>query len=408
MCGNVTGVPFGRRGKRALGWSLALVVAALTGCATASPLTPPAPSARSPTPLEIAPPPPPPPEASPDRVIVRDSRFIVYSPQAGDTLRSLARDYLGDPDRYWEIADFNGVDAAEPGQALVIPLQRRNPIGVFGSGYQIVPILAYHRFGQQASKMELPVGEFAAQLHHLAESGYRVVRLRDVEDFLAGKGALPARAVVITMDDGYASTYKYAFPLLKQHGFPATVFVYTDFIGAKDALSWAQMREMVASGLIDIQAHSKTHANLANRLPEESDERYRERMDVEARAPRDTLERMLPVKVDTFAYPYGDASDVLIERLLKREYRMAVTVNSGGNAFFADPLLLQRSMILGDQDLDTFKAKLQVFREVDLRSAAQPERPSTSPTFTPPLTLDRPPLQPSFRWSSSNAKPQSI
>jgi peptidoglycan/xylan/chitin deacetylase (PgdA/CDA1 family) len=300
-------------------------------------------------------------------VIARDTRFVVYNPRAGDTLRSLARDYLGDADRFWVIADFNGVAAAEPDQALVIPLQARNSVRVFSSGYQIVPILAYHRFGQQASKMEVAVGEFAAQLQYLAENDYRVVRLRDVEDFLAGKGALPHKAVVITMDDGYASTYKYAFPLLKEHGFPATVFVYTDFIGAKDALTWAQMREMVASGLIDIQAHSKTHANLAYRLPGESDERYRERMDAEARVPRATLERMLPVSVDMFAYPYGDASEVLIERLRKREYRLAVTVNPGGNPFFADPLLLRRSMILGDQDLDAFKAKLQVFREVDLR-----------------------------------------
>jgi peptidoglycan/xylan/chitin deacetylase (PgdA/CDA1 family) len=367
----VTGAACRGRSSR-LGWSLVFTIAALAGCATAPPPTPPgpapAPTARSPTPPAVTPPPPPsPPKASPERVIVRDARFIVYNPRSGDTLRSLARDYLGDADRYWEIADFNGVETAEPDQPLVIPLQHRNPIGVFSSGYQIVPILAYHRFGHQASKMEVPVEEFAEQLQYLADNDYRVVRLRDIEEFLAGKGALPSRAVVITMDDGYASTYKYAFPLLKQHGFPATLFVYTDFIGARDALSWAQMREMVASGLIDIQAHSKTHANLVYRLPGESDERYRDRMDVEARVPRATLERMLPVKVDTFAYPYGDASDALIERLRKREYRMAVTVNSGGNAFFADPLLLQRSMILGDQDLDTFKAKLQVFREVDLR-----------------------------------------
>jgi len=363
MGGNVTGVP---------GWSLVFAIAVLAGCVTPPPQTPsgpaPAPTVQSPTPPAVTPPPPPtPPKASPDRVIVRDARFVVYNPRPGDTLRSLARDYLGDGDRYWEIADFNGVAAAEPGHALVIPLQRHNPTGVTSSGYQIVPILAYHRFGQQVSKMEVLVADFAAQLQYLADNDYRVVRLREVEDFLAGKGTLPNRAVVITMDDGYASNYKYAFPLLKEHGFPATVFVYTDFIGAKDALSWAQMREMVASGLIDIQAHSKTHANLTYRLPGESDERYRERMDLEARVPRDTLQRMLPVKVDAFAYPYGDASDVLIERLRKRDYRLAVTVNSGGNAFFADPLLLQRSMILGDQDFDAFKAKLQVFREVDLR-----------------------------------------
>lgn len=371
MRGRVSGVPPGRFLCGVLGCALALGIAALAGCVTAPPapsVPAPAPIARTPTPPGAKPPPPPsPPKASPERVIARDARFVVYNPRAGDTLRSLARDYLGDPERYWEIADFNGVNAAEPEQALVIPLQPSNPVGVFSDGYQTVPILAYHRFGPQASKMELPAADFAAQLEYLAENDYRVVRLRDIEEFLAGRRALPRRAVVITMDDGYASTYKYAFPLLKQHGFPATVFVYTDFIGARDALTWAQMREMVGSGLVDIQAHSKTHSNLSSRLPGESDERYRERMDAEARVPRDLLERMLSVKVDAFAYPYGDASDVLIERLRKREYRLAATVSPGGNAFFAEPLLLQRSMVLGDQDLEAFKAKLQVFRELDLR-----------------------------------------
>ncbi|HTS51973.1 MAG TPA: polysaccharide deacetylase family protein [Burkholderiales bacterium] len=358
-------------GGGAVFFSLACAIAALTGCATAPLAELPAPAA----PAAPAPPVPPPaqrpaaplPKASTDRVVARDQHFVVYKPRSGDTLRSLARDYLGDAERYWEIADFNGIRAVEPEQTLVIPLQASNPLGVFSGGYRTVPILAYHRFGQQPSKMEVPVASFAAQLDYLADNDYRVVRLRDLEDFLAGKRALPNRAVVITMDDGYASTYKYAFPLLKQHGFPATVFVYTDFIGAKDALSWSQMREMVASGLIDIQAHSKTHANLAYRLPAEGDERYRERLDTEARVPREVLERMLPVTVDAFAYPYGDASEILIERLRKRDYRLAVTVNPGANAFFADPLLLQRSMVLGDQDLEAFKAKLHVRRDVDLR-----------------------------------------
>jgi peptidoglycan/xylan/chitin deacetylase (PgdA/CDA1 family) len=346
-----------------------LIIAALTGCANTSSLEPsqPVPSSSS---VPGATPSVSSSRALPsptDRVIARNERFVIYNARRGDTLRSLALEYLGDETRYWEIADFNGVKHTEPDQVLVIPLKPINPLGVSSVGYQLVPILAYHRFGPQASKMEVTAELFAAQLNYLAENDYRVVRLRDLEDFLNGKRPLPNRAVVITIDDGYASTYEYAFPLLQQHGFAATVFLYTDFVGAKDALTWTQMREMVASGLIDIQAHSKTHANLSYRLPGESDEHYRERLDLEARVPRDVLERKLPVKVDAFAYPYGDPSEVLIELLRKRGYQLALTVNPGANPFFADPLLLQRSMVLGDQDLDTFKARLQIYREMDLR-----------------------------------------
>ena len=64
--------------------------------------------------------------------------------------------------------------------------------------------------------------------------------------------------------------------------------------------------------------------------------------------PRDVLERKLPVKVDAFAYPYGDPSEVLIELLRKRGYQLALTVNPGANPFFADPLMLWSSRFLCD------------------------------------------------------------
>jgi len=336
-----------------------------------APSTPSAPASSAPAP-----------EASEDRVIARNERFLIYKPRDGDTLRSIAQDFRGDSGLYWEIADFNGVRAAQPDHMLVVPLQPINAVGVFGGGYQTVPILAYHRFGEQSSRMEVSVTSFAAQLDYLAQNDYRVVALRDLEGFLAGKHPLPERAVVITMDDGYGSLYKYAFPLLREHGFPATVFVYTDFIGARDALSWAQMREMVDSGLIDIQAHSKSHANLSYRVPGETDERYKERLDEEAHVPRDVLERGLPVKVDMFAYPYGDTNGSVLDVLRKRDYHLAVTVKPGGNAFFADPLLLRRSMVLGDQDLDSFKAKLRVYREMEGRS------PEIRPPYGSELELE--------------------
>ncbi len=56
---------------------------------------------------------------------------------------------------------------------------------------------------------------------------------------------------MITIDDGYRSSYEIAYPILKKFGFPATVFLYTDFVGASDAMTWAQMKEMTASGLVD-------------------------------------------------------------------------------------------------------------------------------------------------------------
>lgn len=302
----------------------------------------------------------------PGQVIARNDRFLIYLPAAGDTFASIANQFLGGEDRGWMITDFNETAEVRPGQPLVVPLQSLNPTGVNPNGYQTIPILCYHRFGSEEGKMVLSPAAFAQQMEYLQRNGYRVLRLSDLYAFLGGTRQLPARAVVLTIDDGYNSMYHQAYPILKRYGFPATVFVYTDFIGARDALTWDQMKEMVASGLIDVQAHSKTHTNLTLRQPGEADNRYRERLGTEAATPQEIIQRKLHVNVSSYAYPYGDANGIMIEQLAKSNYRMALTVDPGGNPFFTPPLLLRRTMILGDQDLETFKAQLQVFKTVDL------------------------------------------
>jgi peptidoglycan/xylan/chitin deacetylase (PgdA/CDA1 family) len=214
--------------------------------------------------------------------------------------------------------------------------------------------------------MVISPARFEAQLDWLARNGWRVVRLDDVAAFLEGRQALPERSVVITIDDGYESVHRHAWPLLRKYGFPATLFVYTDFVGAGgDALSWAQLREMTASGLIDVQSHSKTHRNLVDRLNGETDEQYRRALDVEMRVPRQQLEARLPAHEVTYiAYPFGDADEAVVDAAGRHGFRLGLTVVPGGNPFFAQPLLLRRTMIFGDLDLEGFKARLQTRRSL--------------------------------------------
>jgi peptidoglycan/xylan/chitin deacetylase (PgdA/CDA1 family) len=297
-------------------------------------------------------------------VLARSERFIIYVPGRGDTLRSIAARFLGSEDQHWVIGDFNGITRPEPGQTMVVPLKQLNPLGVYGDSYQTVPILCYHRFGAGGGKMVVSSANFAAQLDWLERNNYQVIRLSRLIDYLEGRQALPRRSVVLTIDDGYESAYRLAFPLLRKYGMPSTLFVYTDFIGGRDALSWGQLRELTASGLVDVQAHSKTHRNLIERPVGESDERYRIGLEQEVRAPRDLLERQLQVRVRDYAFPYGDANEMVLDVLTQQQYRLAVTVNPGGNAFFSQPLMLRRTMIYGDHDLEAFKSRLQISRPV--------------------------------------------
>jgi peptidoglycan/xylan/chitin deacetylase (PgdA/CDA1 family) len=190
----------------------------------------------------------------------------------------LAQRYLGDRAKRWWIAEFNAIDEVRSGQTVVIPLKAANPSGVYANGYLTVPVLCYHRFGSKPSQLAVTPAAFEAQMDYLAKNGYQVIPLSRLIGFLERGEPVPRKSVVLTIDDGYRSTYEIAFPILRKHGFPATVFLYGDFVGAPDALTWPQMKEMEASGLVSIQPHSKTHANLTLRLPGETDAKYRERM----------------------------------------------------------------------------------------------------------------------------------
>lgn len=300
-------------------------------------------------------------------VIAQNDRYVIYLPGTDDTLASLAGRFLGSERRQWEIAEFNNIARAEPDQAVVIPLRPVNPKGVTPEGYQTVPILAYHRVGPRASPMIMPPDTFAAQMEYLARNNYQVIRLSELVDFLEGRGQLPKRAIVITFDDGHVSSYQHAYPVLRKYGFPATFFLYTDFLDAGEGLRWSQIREMAQSGLVDFQGHSKTHANLIVRLPGETEQRYRERLDAEIRIPRDLIQRNLSGKVTHYAYPFGDANEAVLERLVQTGYELGLTVNSGGNPFYAYPLMLRRTMIFGGASLEAFKAALQVHKDINLR-----------------------------------------
>jgi hypothetical protein len=160
----------------------------------------------------------------PGPVLGRDNDYVIVSVRAGETMASLAERYLGDAGKAWWIAQFNNATTLRDGQIVVIPLRQRNPIGVFANGYQTVPILCYHRFGVKTSKLNVTPAAFEQQMEWLARNGYTVVTFARLARFLEGKEALPPKSVVITIDDGYRSSYEIAYPILKKFGFPATVF----------------------------------------------------------------------------------------------------------------------------------------------------------------------------------------
>ena len=291
-------------------------------------------------------------------VLARDGEFAIVVVQPGEDLSRLAERWLGDRSRRAVIAEFNQIDEAKAGQTIAIPLKNRNPFGVHPAGAPAITILCYHRFGPRANNLTVTPAAFEAQMAYLAAQGYTVIPIARLPVYLEGREPIPRKAIVITIDDGYRSTFDVAYPILRKHRFPATVFLYTDFVGAPDALTWTQMKEMTASGLVDLQPHSKTHSNLTVRQNGEQDGRYRDRVRREVDSPVDVIRSQLGVSSIAYAFPYGDVNDIVVGELRTKGVKLGVTVTPGGNAFFAPPYMLRRTMIFGSDDLEAFRAKL--------------------------------------------------
>lgn len=351
------------------GGLLAAAMLLAAACASAPPA--PAPAAASP-PVAAAPsPPPPPPREAPKEEPLpeafRSEDFILAFARAGDTAASLAARYLGDEAKAWMIEDYMGAGEFAAGQEVVIPARPWNPAGVEPTGYQLVPVLVYHNLGAQAKgRLVLAARSFEEQMRYLKQEGYRVVSLSELVEFTALRRQLPRKSVVLTFDDGYKAFRDLAYPVLKELGFTATLFVYTDYVGAgRNALSWQELRQLADEGF-EIHAHSKTHGDL-RRVPGESEAQFARRMEVELEQPLGLFQRHLGRRSHLLAYPYGRQDDDVIKKMKEYGYVAAFTVRRQGSPSFVHPLRIHRSQIYSEMTIEEFVKNLDVFHQEELR-----------------------------------------
>ena len=282
-----------------------------------------------------------------DSEVFESRDFLVTRARPGDTPESLAARHLGDPKKRWMIEDYMGVRTLTEGQEVVIPKREWNPVGVYPWGYQLVPVLVYHNLSaQDKGRLSLAARTFEAQIRQLHDDGFQAISLVDFVAFTAGRRQLPRKSVLLTFDDGYKSFVQFARPTLKDYGFGATLFVYSDFIGAGSGLSWPELRTLSDQGY-DVQAHSKTHANL-RRKEGESEAAYAKRIEAELAYPLTLYKKNLPRPVDALAYPYGETDDELLPFVAKYGYADAFTVRRQSNPAFASPLKISRAQIYSD------------------------------------------------------------
>lgn len=218
-----------------------------------------------------------------------------------------------------------------------------------------VPILMYHyirlRPGSDdplGQRLSVDPATFQAQMHWLAQHGFTPITLSELAALRAGLTPAPPHPIVLTFDDGYRDFYQNAFPILRAHGFHATVFVVAGFVGQERYLTWDMIRELDRSGLVEIGAHTVHHPDLTTLAHPES----------EIRDCKDALERAVGHPVTAFAYPAGKF-DTRVETAVRAAgFRQAVTTQPRWATSGDDPLALPRLRVTGNLTLAQFAALL--------------------------------------------------
>jgi peptidoglycan/xylan/chitin deacetylase (PgdA/CDA1 family) len=224
------------------------------------------------------------------------------------------------------------------------------PIGV-GSARRDgdLVILLFHRVGVGAREIDLPITMFE---HHIAELAMRH-RIRSLDDVLrTGRGG-----VVLTFDDGFRDFHEQVLPVLEQHRVPAVLYLATGFVAngeastaaSREQLTWSQLEEAVATGLVTVGSHSHSHVSLARATEREAEE--------EMRRSKEMIEGRLGVTCRHFAYPFCVSSrdaDLAARRLFDTAATDAWRTNRQGRI---DPYQLGRTPVLRSDGTFFFRAK---------------------------------------------------
>jgi peptidoglycan/xylan/chitin deacetylase (PgdA/CDA1 family)/GT2 family glycosyltransferase len=222
-----------------------------------------------------------------------------------------------------------------------------------------VPVLMYHAFsvGDENDRYVISRRALSWQLWLLRLFGYRGVEFAEVARCLRERQLPPRRALAITIDDGYRDNLEVAEPVLRRHGFPATVFLVSGKLGgvndwtdggalADRPLLTAEQAEELRGRGIAIGAHTRTHPE----LPAQADGAVKE----EIGGSREDLEARLGAPIATFAYPFGLFDERAVTAVGESGYEGACTVEPRLVSLLDDPLRVPRVEVRAGESLPRF------------------------------------------------------
>jgi peptidoglycan/xylan/chitin deacetylase (PgdA/CDA1 family) len=141
-------------------------------------------------------------------------------------------------------------------------------------------------------------------------------------EMIAKKSKLPPKTVALTLDDGTEDNFLLAFPVLKEYGLKATIFLIYGQMDRPGWLKWEEIKSMQESSLVEFASHTSAHAYLPGVSSEEA-------LRKEIFDSKKALEEKLGRKVSGFSYPVGGFNPRVRQLVIDAGYSYAATVRPG-------------------------------------------------------------------------------
>jgi len=190
----------------------------------------------------------------------------------------------------------------------------------------VVKVMMYHHVEEDGeakkkniTKLAVDPETFRKQMQYLKDNGYSIVGPEEMVNFFDNAGQLPKKTAMITMDDAYEDNYRLAWPILKEFGYKATVFVPTGLVNNENYLSWQNISEMNAAGIY-FGNHTWSHKSSSGTV-----EAQKKEIELADQQLAEKGQNQLKI----FAYPYGTPSNNAEKVLSDLGYKMAFTTNYG-------------------------------------------------------------------------------
>lgn len=245
-------------------------------------------------------------------------------------------------------------------------------------------VLNYHDILEEEERLP-PFDRLAVNKQHLEQhfnwlkqNNYHVISVQDLLDVIKGEKILPAKAVMLTFDDGYQSFYTRVMPLLKKYKYPATLAVIGSWLeqqtipGGKPLMTVPQIREVMESGLVEIASHTHDlHGNVianpqgsqesavtsriySSEYDEyENDENYRKRIFQEVDKSSERLFQLLGKRPRVMIWPYGEYNQIALEAAKFAGMTLTMGLDDGLNTL-ADAGVMKRMMLADDPKVEKF------------------------------------------------------